>query len=217
MNRYPIISESKYLSDKDIDFRLYLISVFNSYHNNEGDSDEIFLSPLKLIESKGKFLEIMDISSKTFDRAYSKFLNSSLVSVENEIIKIRVKNEELKKYVLLYEEELEKLLTLPSNEIKLYITLRYLKGKSKRNYPITRAALETDLGMTRKTIDSSLKKLEEKGFLEYEIKKTETIKNLKIVKTNSYKYSLPVFNELKTKYEKLVNFNEYKDNLEAIN
>lgn len=197
MKKIPIINDNLYLGDKDVDFRFYLASLLCSYHEGEEESNYLKFSTEWYIDEMEYFLKKMNVSEVTFEKNTNKFLISKVVIVDDGIIKIRVKNDNMKRYILAYEEEIKELLVLNSNEIKVYIAIRYLKSISK-NKKVYLAKIEDITCLSTKTILKSLESLKKQGFITYESKKSKAIKDLKMVNTIVYEFKMPIFEKIKS-------------------
>lgn len=183
MNNIPLIISEACVNNKELDYRFYIASVICSFHTGGNDLNYLEIDAKEIIEKKKYFLEKMKLSSKSFDRGFSKFLQSKLVFEENGNLNVFVKNKDLKKYVLINDKEVEKLLSLSSNEIKMYLVLKYQIHPRKKDKSILMLELKKILNLNPKTIVAALIKLKNNKLIDYEDDKCEVIIDKKIKKT----------------------------------
>lgn len=211
MCKIPILTDDKYIQNKGIDYRFYLALLSQTYFDDETDSEYRTLNTEKFFESRIYFLEKMKLSEDSFRKYLNKFLRSDIVRMENDIIKVRVKNEDNKGYFLISEEEIDKLLEVSSNNIKLYLIIDYLLSYLRDSNLIRIATLSKKLGFSStnsKTIINGIKKLKKHNLIDYEVKETKTFSDGKFMKVNNYYFFLKLGDNMQM--EKIVNFRERK-------
>lgn len=211
MCKIPILTDDKYIQNKGIDYRFYLALLSQTYFDDETDSEYRTLNTEKFFESRIYFLEKMKLSEDSFRKYLNKFLRSDIVRMENDVIKVRVKNEDNKGYFLISEEEIDKLLEVSSNNIKLYLIIDYLLSYLRDSNLIRITTLSKKLGFSStnsKTITNGIKKLKEHNLIDYEVKETKTFSDGKFMKVNNYYFFLKLGDN--TQMEKIVNFQERK-------
>ena len=211
MCKIPILTDDKYIQNKGIDYRFYLALLSQTYFDDETDSEYRTLNTEKFFENRIYFLEKMKLSEDSFRKYLNKFLRTDIVCMENDIIKVRVKNENNKGYFLISEEEIDKLLEVSSNNIKLYLIIDYLLSYLRDSNLIRITTLSKKLGFSStnsKTITNGIKKLKEHNLIDYEVKETKTFSDGKFMKVNNYYFFLKLGDNMQM--EKIVNFRERK-------
>ena len=118
----------------------------------------------------------MNISKGNSNKLIRKFLKFNLVvkdTIFNDNLELKLIykfNELESNFVLLSDKEIEKLLTLTSNEIKVYLVLRYtLYDYSWRNIELSYIAKNIGLSETNtaRTIKKYIDNLKEKDLIDY--------------------------------------------------
>ena len=211
MCKIPILTDDKYIQNKGIDYRFYLALLSQTYFDDETDSEYRTLNTEKFFENRIYFLEKMKLSEDSFRKYLNKFLRTDIVCMENDIIKVRVKNKDNKGYFLISEEEIDKLLEVSSNNIKLYLIIDYLLSYLRDSNLIRITTLSKKLGFSStnsKTITNGIKKLKEYNLIDYEVKETKTFSDGKFMKVNNYYFFLKLGDNMQM--EKIVNFRERK-------
>lgn len=198
-NKLPVLNETSYLADKNIDYRFYLASLLSSSFEGEKESAYFKFSSECYIYNIDYFLKKMKMNKSTFEKNTNKFLSSKVISLdENGSIKLRVKSDNLNRYLLVKEEEIKEMLRLSSNEIKVYIAIRSLKSISN-NSKVYLSKIEMMTNLSTKTITKILEKLKEKGFINYKSQKSKTIKDLKLINTVIYDFEMIIFEKIENK------------------
>lgn len=198
-NKLPVLNETSYLADKNIDYRFYLASLLSSSFEGEKESAYFKFSSECYIYNIDYFLKKMKMNKSTFEKNTNKFLSSKVISLdENGSIKLRVKSDNLNRYLLVKEEEIKEMLRLSSNEIKVYIAIRSLKSISN-NSKVYLSKIEMMTNLSTKTITKILEKLKEKGFINYKSQKSKTIKDLKFINTVIYDFEMIIFEKIENK------------------
>lgn len=173
-NKYPISTKPEYMTNKDIDYRTYLTFFKDSTYHPDYDFRYIYNS--NYYSNKGYFLEKLNISKSNLNNLIRKFLKFNLVVKDTilndnlELKQIYKFNELENNFVLLDDKEIEKLLTLTSNEIKVYLVLRYtLYDCNFRNIELSYIAVNIGLSETNtaRTIKKYVDNLKEKDLIEY--------------------------------------------------
>ena len=211
MCKIPILTDDKYIQNKGIDYRFYLALLSQTYFDDETDSEYRTLNTEKFFENRIYFLEKMKLSEDSFRKYLNKFLRTDIVCMENDIIKVRVKNKDNKGYFLISEEEIDKLLEVSSNNIKLYLIIDYLLSYLRDSNLIRITTLSKKLGFSStnsKTITNGINKLKEYNLIDYEVKETKTFSDGKFMKVNNYYFFLKLGDNMQM--EKIVNFRERK-------
>ena len=171
---YPISTKAEYITNKDIDYRIYLTFLKDSTYNTSLDFRYIYNS--NYYSNKGYFLEKLNISKSNLNNLIRKFLKFNLVEKDTilndslELKQIYKFNELESNFVLLDDKEIEKLLTLTSNEIKVYLVLRYmLYDYSWRNIELSYISKNIGLSETNtaRTIKKYIDNLKEKNLIDY--------------------------------------------------
>ena len=198
-NKLPVLNETSYLADKNIDYRFYLASLLSSSFEGEKESAYFKFSSECYIYNIDYFLKKMKMNKSTFEKNTNKFLSSKVISLdENGSIKLRVKSDNLNRYLLVKEEEIKEMLRLSSNEIKVYIAIRSLKSISN-NSKVYLSKIEMMTNLSTKTITKILEKLKEKGFINYKSQKSKAIKDLKLINTIIYDFEMIIFEKIENK------------------
>ena len=198
-NKLPVLNETSYLADKNIDYRFYLASLLSSSFEGEKESAYFKFSSECYIYNIDYFLKKMKMNKSTFEKNTNKFLSSKVISLdENGSIKLRVKSDNLNRYLLVKEEEIKEMLRLSSNEIKVYIAIRSLKSISN-NSKVYLSKIEMMTNLSTKTIIKILEKLKEKGFINYKSQKSKIIKDLKLINTIIYDFEMIIFEKIENK------------------
>ena len=171
---YPISTKAEYITNKDIDYRIYLTFLKDSTYNKSLDFRYIYNS--NYYSNKVYFLEKLNISKSNLNNLVRKFLKFNLVVKDTilndnlELKQIYKFNELDNNFVLLSDKEIEKLLTLTSNEIKVYLVLRYtLYDYSWRNIELSYISKNIGLSETNttRTIKKYIDNLKEKDLIVY--------------------------------------------------
>lgn len=162
------------MTNKDIDYRIYLTFLKDSTYNKSLDFRYIYNS--NYYSNKVYFLEKLNISKSNLNNLIRKFLKFNLVVKDTilndnlELKQIYKFNELDNNFVLLDDKEIEKLLILTSNEIKVYLVLRYtLYDCNFRNIELSYIAKNIGLSETNtaRTIKKYIDNLKEKDLIEY--------------------------------------------------
>ena len=174
MCKYAISTEEEYLMNKDIDYRIYLTFLKDSTYNKSLDFRYIYNSNYYL--NKNYFLKKMNISKGNLNKLIKNFLKFNLIEKDTvlnenfELKQIYRFNELNNNFVLLSDKEVEKLLTLTSNEIKTYLVLRYLLVDIKEKN-IELGYIAKNIGLselnTTRTIKKYIDNLRENNLIEY--------------------------------------------------
>lgn len=186
------------MSNKNIDYRLYLYLLELSNFNKSDDVDYRFLYLNKLKIYKATILEEMNISDQVYRKRFNKLKNANLIEyteVNNDIVlKIRVKKNN-KNFVILSDMERFRLQDLNSNQIKAYLVLRYTR-ENRNN--IQMIHLSDKLGLSVKNTTTAKKifnELAELELIEYYTKerinkKINRAGNINIIKNIEYFFSI---------------------------
>lgn len=174
MCKYAISTEEEYLMNKDIDYRIYLTFLKDSTYNKSLDFRYVYNS--NYYSNKNYFLEKLNISKGNLNKLIKNFLKFNLIeknTVLNENFELKQIyrfNELNNNFVLLSDKEVEKLLTLTSNEIKTYLILRYLLADIKEKN-IELGYIAKNIGLselnTTRTIKKYIDNLKENNLIEY--------------------------------------------------
>lgn len=174
MCKYAISTEEEYLMNKDIDYRIYLTFLKDSTYNKSLDFRYVYNSNYYL--NKNYFLEKLNISKGNLNKLIKNFLKFNLIEKDTvlnenfELKQIYRFNELNNNFVLLSDKEVEKLLTLTSNEIKTYLILRYLLVDIKEKN-IELGYIAKNIGLselnTTRTIKKYIDNLRENNLIEY--------------------------------------------------
>ena len=174
MCKYAISTEEEYLMNKDIDYRIYLTFLKDSTYNKSLDFRYVYNSNYYL--NKNYFLEKLNISKGNLNKLIKNFLKFNLIEKDTvlnenfELKQIYRFNELNNNFVLLSDKEVEKLLTLTSNEIKTYLILRYLLVDIKEKN-IELGYIAKNIGLselnTTRTIKKYIDNLKENNLIEY--------------------------------------------------
>ena len=171
---YPISTKAEYITNKDVDYRTYLTFFKDSTYYPDENYRYIYNTNYYL--NKDYLTEKLITSKGNLNKLIRKFLMFNLVEKDT----ILNDNLELKQiykfnylddnFVLLSDKEIEKLLTLTSNEIKVYLVLRYtLYDYSWRNIELSYIAKSIGLSETNtaRTIKKYIDNLKEKDLIDY--------------------------------------------------
>ena len=160
--------------NKDIDYRIYLTFLKDSTYNKSLDFRYIYNN--NYYSNKVYFLEKLKFSKSNLNNLVRKFLKFNLVEKDTvlndnlELKQIYKFNELDNNFVLLSDKEIEKLLTLTSNEIKTYLILRYLLADIKEKN-IELGYIAKNIGLselnTTRTIKKYIDNLRENNLIEY--------------------------------------------------
>lgn len=174
MCKYAISTEEEYLMNKDIDYRIYLTFLKDSTYNKSLDFRYVYNS--NYYSNKNYFLEKLNISKGNLNKLIKNFLKFNLIEKDTvlnenfELKQIYRFNELNNNFVLLSDKEVEKLLTLTSNEIKTYLILRYLLADIKEKN-IELGYIAKNIGLselnTTRTIKKYIDNLKENNLIEY--------------------------------------------------
>ena len=174
MCKYAISTEEEYLMNKDIDYRIYLTFLKDSTYNKNLDFRYVYNSNYYL--NKNYFLGKLNISKGNLNKLIKNFLKFNLIEKDTvinenfELKQIYRFNELNNNFVLLSDKEVEKLLTLTSNEIKTYLILRYLLADIKEKN-IELGYIAKNIGLSELNITRTIKKyidnLKENNLIEY--------------------------------------------------
>ena len=174
MCKYEISTEEEYLMNKDIDYRIYLTFLKDSTYNKNLDFRYVYNSNYYL--NKNYFLGKLNISKGNLNKLIKNFLKFNLIEKDTvinenfELKQIYRFNELNNNFVLLSDKEVEKLLTLTSNEIKTYLILRYLLADIKEKN-IELGYIAKNIGLselnTTRTIKKYIDNLKENNLIEY--------------------------------------------------
>lgn len=174
MCKYAISTEEEYLMNKDIDYRIYLTFLKDSTYNKNLDFRYVYNSNYYL--NKNYFLGKLNISKGNLNKLIKNFLKFNLIEKDTvinenfELKQIYRFNELNNNFVLLSDKEVEKLLTLTSNEIKTYLILRYLLTDIKEKN-IELGYIAKNIGLselnTTRTIKKYIDNLKENNLIEY--------------------------------------------------
>ncbi|MFU2417221.1 hypothetical protein [Peptacetobacter sp. AB800] len=174
MCKYAISTEEEYLMNKDIDYRIYLTFLKDSTYNKNLDFRYVYNSNYYL--NKNYFLGKLNISKGNLNKLIKNFLKFNLIEKDTvlnenfELKQIYRFNELNNNFVLLSDKEVEKLLTLTSNEIKTYLILRYLLADIKEKN-IELGYIAKNIGLselnTTRTIKKYIDNLKENNLIEY--------------------------------------------------
>lgn len=174
MCKYAISTEEEYLMNKDIDYRIYLTFLKDSTYNKSLDFRYVYNSNYYL--NKNYFLGKLNISKGNLNKLIKNFLKFNLIEKDTvinenfELKQIYRFNELNNNFVLLSDKEVEKLLTLTSNEIKTYLILRYLLADIKEKN-IELGYIAKNIGLselnTTRTIKKYIDNLKENNLIEY--------------------------------------------------
>lgn len=174
MCKYAISTEEEYLMNKDIDYRIYLTFLKDSTYNKNLDFRYVYNSNYYL--NKNYFLGKLNISKGNLNKLIKNFLKFNLIEKDTvlnenfELKQIYRFNKLNNNFVLLSDKEVEKLLTLTSNEIKTYLILRYLLADIKEKN-IELGYIAKNIGLselnTTRTIKKYIDNLKENNLIEY--------------------------------------------------
>lgn len=185
------------MTNKNVDYRIYLTFLKDSTYNKSLDFRYIYNS--NYYSNKDYFLEKLNISKSNLNNLIRKFLIFNLIEKDTifndnlELKQIYKFNELENNFVLLSDKEIEKLLTLTSNEIKVYLVLRYtLYDCNWRNIELRYIAKSIGLSETNtaRSIKKYIDNLKEKDLIEYsyyfEYVDKKNIKRYKFKINNNY-------------------------------
>lgn len=172
--KYPISTKLEYMTNKYVDYRAYLTFFKDSTYYPEENFRYIY--NINYYSNKDYLTEKLNISKSNLNNLVRKFLKFNLVVKDTilndnlELKQIYKFNELDNNFVLLSDKEIEKLLTLTSNEIKVYLVLRYtLYDCNWRNIELGYIAKNIGLSETNttRTIKKYIDNLKEKDLIEY--------------------------------------------------
>lgn len=196
----PCLTDQMYLSDKNIDYRLYLYLLELSNFNTDSkciDYRYLYYNKLKMYQSE--ILKELNISYQAFRKKLNNLIDSEILEYEETkenkvIIKIRVKTDS-KNFVLLSDEERKKLKKLKSNQIKAYLVLKYTNEKTDK---IQLIYLSNAINLSIKntsTVKKILDILERSDLIEYRTEKNiverlDKNNRMSVMSINEYYYSI---------------------------
>lgn len=195
--KYPISTKSEYITNKNVDYRTYLTFFKDSTYFPDKNYRYIYNN--NYYSNKSYFLKKLNISKSNLNNLIRKFLKFNLV-VKDTILNDNLELKQIYKFndlndnfVLLSDKEIEKLLTLTSNEIKVYLVLRYtLYDCNWRNIELRYIAKNIGLSETNtaRSIKKYIDNLKEKDLIEYsyyfEYVDNKNIKRYKFKINNNY-------------------------------
>ncbi len=195
--KYPISTKSEYITNKNVDYRTYLTFFKDSTYFPDKNYRYIYNN--NYYSNKSHFLKKLNISKSNLNNLIRKFLKFNLV-VKDTILNDNLELKQIYKFndlndnfVLLSDKEIEKLLTLTSNEIKVYLVLRYtLYDCNWRNIELRYIAKNIGLSETNtaRSIKKYIDNLKEKDLIEYsyyfEYVDNKNIKRYKFKINNNY-------------------------------
>lgn len=162
------------MTNKDVDYRTYLTFFKNSTYFP--DENYRYIYNTNYYSNKDYLTKKLNTSKGNLNKLIRKFLKFNLVEKDTilndnlELKQIYKFNELDNNFVLLDDKEIEKLLTLTSNEIKVYLVLRYtLYDYNFRNVELGYIAKNIGLSETNttRTIKKYIDNLKEKNLIEY--------------------------------------------------
>ena len=172
--KYPISTKSEYITNKNVDYRTYLTFFKDSTYFPDENYRYIYNN--NYYSNKSYFLKKLNISKSNLNNLIRKFLKFNLV-VKDTILNDNLELKQIYKFndlndnfVLLSDKEIEQLLTLTSNEIKVYLVLRYtLYDCNWRNIELRYIAKSIGLSETNtaRSIKKYIDNLKEKDLIEY--------------------------------------------------
>ena len=195
--KYPISTKSEYITNKNVDYRTYLTFFKDSTYFPDENYRYIYNN--NYYSNKSYFLKKLNISKSNLNNLIRKFLKFNLV-VKDTILNDNLELKQIYKFndlndnfILLSDKEIEKLLTLTSNEIKVYLVLRYtLYDCNWRNIELRYIAKSIGLSETNtaRSIKKYIDNLKEKDLIEYsyyfEYVDNKNIKRYKFKINNNY-------------------------------
>lgn len=194
---YPISTKAEYMTNKDVDYRTYLTFFKDSTYFP--DENYRYIYNTNYYSNKDYLTKKLNTSKGNLNKLVRKFLKFNLVEKDTilndnlELKQIYKFNELESNFVLLSDKEIEKLLTLTSNEIKVYLVLRYtLFDCNWRNIELSYIAKNIGLSETNtaRTIKKYIDNLKEKDLIEYsyyfEYLDNKNIKRYKFKINNNY-------------------------------
>lgn len=195
--KYPISTKAEYITNKNVDYRTYLTFFKDSTYFPDENYRYIYNN--NYYSNKSYFLKKLNISKSNLNNLIRKFLKFNLV-VKDTILNDNLELKQIYKFndlndnfVLLSDKEIEKLLTLTSNEIKVYLVLRYtLYDCNWRNIELRYIAKSIGLSETNtaRSIKKYIDNLKEKDLIEYsyyfEYVDNKNIKRYKFKINNNY-------------------------------
>ena len=195
--KYPISTKAEYITNKNVDYRTYLTFFKDSTYYPEKNYRYIY--NINYYSNKDYLTEKLNTSKGNLNKLVRRFLKFNLVEKDTilddnfELKPIYKFNELDDNFVLLSDKEIEKLLTLTSNEIKVYLVLRYtLYDYSWRNIELSYIAKSIGLSKTNpaRTIKKYIDNLKEKDLIDYsyyfEYVDNKNIKRYKFKINNNY-------------------------------
>lgn len=191
MYKYPVITDEEHIKNKQIDYRYYLVFLRSTYAEESSANYRllnvsVFFDEEEVLESIKK----INIKKETYDKGIKKFLKTDLIDMKNNEVLVKVKDDDNSFYQLLTMAEIDKLLYLSSNEIKIYLLIKCLTQYSKNEYKEIKLKLIAEkMGMSlenSKTIAKSIKKLEKYGLINYYINKSKRLIDNKLIKIDKY-------------------------------
>lgn len=195
--KYPISTKPKYMTNKDVDYRTYLTFFKDSTYFP--DKNYRYIYNTNYYSNKDYLTKKLNTSKGNLNKLVRKFLKFNLV-VKDTILNDNLELKQIYKFndlndnfVLLSDREIEKLLTLTSNEIKVYLVLRYtLYDCNWRNIELSYIAKNIGLSETNtaRSIKKYIDNLKEKDLIEYsyyfEYVDNKNIKRYKFKINNNY-------------------------------
>lgn len=195
--KYPISTKAEYITNKNVDYRTYLTFFKDSTYYPE--KNYRYTYNINYYSNKDYLTEKLNTSKGNLNKLVRRFLKFNLVEKDTilddnfELKPIYKFNELDDNFVLLSDKEIEKLLTLTSNEIKVYLVLRYtLYDYSWRNIELSYIAKSIGLSKTNtaRTIKKYIDNLKEKDLIDYsyyfEYVDNKNIKRYKFKINNNY-------------------------------
>ena len=195
--KYPISTKSEYITNKNVDYRTYLTFFKDSTYFP--DKNYRYIYNTNYYSNKDYLTKKLNTSKGNLNKLVRKFLKFNLV-VKDTILNDNLELKQIYKFndlndnfVLLSDREIEKLLTLTSNEIKVYLVLRYtLYDCNWRNIELSYIAKNIGLSETNtaRSIKKYIDNLKEKDLIEYsyyfEYVDNKNIKRYKFKINNNY-------------------------------
>lgn len=183
-----------YINRKDLDYRFYLTLLTNStYNSKENSIDYITLNIETIFFGKEELIKKMNISDYTFNRGINNILKSNLIKKNNDLVEVRVKKEG-KNFTVINEEEIDILIGLSNNAIKIYLAIKFILAGCNEFKPIKLTSLATMCGLSKGAVSKTIKKiiieLEEKKLIELNLKNTKECINGKFLNTNIYSFKI---------------------------
>lgn len=187
-----------YMSDKNIDYRLYLYLLeLSNFNVDSKDTDYRYLYKNKLNKNRDKIISDMQISERVYNKKLKKLRDNEIIEyiqVNDQIcIKIRVKTDNMY-YVLLSETEIFKLKQLKSNAIKTYLVLKYTQEQQDKYTKIQLIYIAGKLNLSLKNTTTILNYLND-------------LKDIYLIDYYTYKSFIEILD--KNSNSKYVNLKEY--------